>query len=117
MITICGKKLSESSEKGARDKLEAYMHRLARLTENKDLSSRIRFIVSAGGGGLGGRVACARKQWGGGGQLGGQGRWERGVTGEGHLVWCSLHCTVGVSNALQQPHLLACTWYSCTAVQ
>jgi hypothetical protein len=73
MITICGKKLAESSEKGTKDKLEAYMHRLGRLTENKDLSSRIRFIVrSREGWGVGGQDCVCQGgvgvegQWGGG---------------------------------------------------
>ena len=46
MITITGKLLSQSMEKRTKDALDGYMARLQRLSENKDVASRIRFLVS-----------------------------------------------------------------------
>ena len=46
MITITGKLLSQSKEKKTKDTLDGYMARMQRLSESKDLPSRIRFIVS-----------------------------------------------------------------------
>jgi hypothetical protein len=46
MITITGKALSQSKEKKTKEALDGYMARLQRLSDTKDLPSRIRFIVS-----------------------------------------------------------------------
>jgi hypothetical protein len=46
MITITGKVLSSSESKKTVDALEGYLARLTRLADDKNLPSRMRFLVS-----------------------------------------------------------------------
>lgn len=45
MITIAGKPLANSTNKGAQDTLKGFLARLSRLAEAKELPSRMRFII------------------------------------------------------------------------
>lgn len=46
MITVTGKMLSNSESKKTRDAVDGYLARLTRLSESKELASRIKFLVS-----------------------------------------------------------------------
>jgi hypothetical protein len=48
MITVTGKMLAGSENKKTRDTLDGYLARLTRLSGDKNLPSRMRFLVKRG---------------------------------------------------------------------
>jgi hypothetical protein len=61
MITVTGKMLAGSENKKTRDTLDGYLARLTRLSGDKNLPSRLRFLVGgvSGAAAAGSTVQCA----------------------------------------------------------